>query len=96
MEERQVRTGSYGAIQGDGMKSKHAIIRTVLSGRWLAPHDIGQRLWNAGCPISPESVTARVRDLRKPQYGRHTVDKRRRKGTTYYEYSIPTNQQQEA
>ena len=79
------------------MKSKHVIIRKLLSqGRWLAPHEVRGILWNHACPISPEATTARIRDLRKPQYGRLTVAKRRRPGTRYYEYSIPTNHQQEA
>lgn len=76
------------------MKSQHQIIRNVLIGRWLAPHEVRSRLWERDFPISPEATTARMRDLRKLQFGGHNVIKRRRPGTRYYEYSIPTAKQE--
>lgn len=78
------------------MKSPHAVILHLLSRNvYYAPHEVQLQLTLCGCHVSPEATTARMRDLRKPQYGRHNLVKRVRKGTGYFEYCI-SNQQQEA
>jgi hypothetical protein len=61
-------------------------VREAIDGKWLAPHEIWEALKRSGIHISAEATTARIRDLRKPQFGAHKVVKRRTK--TYFEYSI--------
>ena len=61
-------------------------VRQLITGQSLAPHTLHELLKQRGVFISAESVTARLRDLRKPQYGRYDVKKKR--VGTYYEYSI--------
>jgi hypothetical protein len=63
-----------------------AAVREVITGKWLAPHEIWEALKRSGIHISAEATTARIRDLSKPQFGAHRVLKRRTK--TYFEYSI--------
>lgn len=38
--------------------------------------------------ISESAVSARIRDLRKPQYGGYTVNSRPRHGCSAWEYSV--------
>lgn len=38
--------------------------------------------------ISDSSCTARLRDLRKPRYGAHVIEKRKREGSRAYEYRL--------
>jgi hypothetical protein len=52
-----------------------ARVRTVMSGgAWLTLAEIAERA--AGS--SEAGVSARLRDLRKPRFGGHTVERRRR------------------
>ena len=37
---------------------------------------------------SDSTITARIRDLRKPQYGGHVIDARKRKSSRSYEYRL--------
>jgi len=46
-----------------------------------------------GRRISESAVSARIRDLRKPQYGGYTVNSRPRHVSTAWEYQILANQQ---
>jgi hypothetical protein len=79
------------------VKTTHEVVlQSLIRGRWLAPHEVEMQLKLHGIHISPTAVTSRMRDVKKSQYGAHPLVKRIRPGTTYYEYTIPTNQQQEA
>lgn len=76
----------------------HSIILDLLSrGSWYAPFEVRLQLRLAGF-LDIEAVTARMRDLRKPQFGRHSVKKQRRAGTTYFEYRVelPAERQEAA
>lgn len=73
-----------------------AIYELLSRGVYYAPHEVQLQLRLLGCHVSPEATTARMRDLRKPQYGQHKLVKRTRPGTGYFEYTIPTSSQQEA
>jgi hypothetical protein len=59
------------------------------SGDWWAPWELCNAILNRhGVKISDSSVTARLRDLRKPRYGAHIIEKRRRENSTAYEYRL--------
>jgi hypothetical protein len=73
-----------------------AIYELLRRGIWYAPHEVQLQLRLLGCHVSPEATTARMRDLRKPQYGRHNLVKRKRNGTDYYEYRIESAQEKAA
>ena len=61
----------------------------VKSGEWWMPHEICAAIRSHyGHMVSDSSVTARLRDLRKPAYGGHAVDKRIRFGSKAYEYKV--------
>jgi hypothetical protein len=75
----------------------HKAIRELLNrGVWYAPHEVNLQLRLLGCHVSAEATTARMRDLRKSQYGGHDMVKRRRAGTDYYEYRIEISQEKAA
>ncbi len=57
---------------------------------WVSLHEIIEETGTG----TTASVSARLRDLRKPQFGGHTVDKRRREGEEYkgvWEYNLTIN-----
>lgn len=78
-------------------KTVQPIICQILSrGLWYAPHEVSDELRRNGYAGSYDAVTSRMRDLRKPQYGRHYLKKQKRQGTTYYEYRIESQQEKAA
>lgn len=82
---------------GSESDKARAIILEILSqGRWYAPHETYREIQLRGCDLSPDSSSARQRDLKKPKYGRHPVVKRRRAGTDYYEYQIQRQEEKAA
>jgi hypothetical protein len=59
------------------------------SGEWWAPWELCNAILSRyALKVSDSSITARLRDLRKPQYGGHSIDKRRREGSAAFEYRI--------
>jgi len=47
-----------------------ALVRRIMSdGRWRFSHEIQDELLASGVMASESSITARLRDLRKPKYG---------------------------
>ncbi len=78
-------------------RTAQQIILELLSGNfWYAPHEVRLQLQLAGCHVAAEACTARMRDLRKEPWGKHDLRKRRRKGTTYFEYRIPRQEEKAA
>jgi hypothetical protein len=73
------------------------VIRDLLSrGRALTTYEVAGYLEIIeGRKISESACSARIRDLRKPQYGGYTVNSRPRHGSTAWEYQILANQQDE-
>lgn len=73
------------------------VIRDLLSrGYAYTTHEVAGFLEiTIGRRISESAVSARIRDLRKPQYGGYKVDSRPRHGSSAWEYSI-ANRNQEA
>ena len=63
-------------------------VRTIMrrSG-WVTIRDLQNRLMSKGVYVEPQTVSARIRDLRKPQFGGHEVE-RRHAGDGIYEYRI--------
>lgn len=68
----------------------NAYVLAVLSdGKWYMPYEIcNDILATKRIRISDSSCTARLRDLRKAKYGSHVIEKRRRAGSTAYEYKL--------
>ena len=69
-------------------KSVQAILLDVLGRGWYAPHELDLQLKLSGFYCSPTAITSRIRDLRKARYGGHSVVKRLRKDSGYYEYKV--------
>jgi len=59
------------------------------SGDWWTPQELCRALLNhENIMVSDSSLTARIRDCRKPRYGCHNIVKRRREGSNAYEYRL--------
>jgi hypothetical protein len=70
----------------------NAIVLAIMSdGKYRMPWEIcGIILRDHKIQISDASLTARLRDCRKAQFGSHTVEKRIREGSRAYEYRLVT------
>lgn len=55
------------------------VYRLMHDQQWRTLYEIEQAL---GIPT--QSASARIRDLRKPKFGSHTVERQRREGTFWY------------
>lgn len=64
-------------------KQMKAVYKVVKNGKWITLADL-----SAKANASEASVSARLRDFRKPQYGSMTVERRHVKGTGRYEYRL--------
>ena len=62
------------------------VYRAAKDGTW---HTLEHLSWVAGCTES--SASARLRDLRKPRFGSHTVNRRRTAKPGIYEYQLIVN-----
>jgi hypothetical protein len=61
------------------------VLHVLRLGGWWTPWQIQP---NVRCMVSDSSITARLRDLRKPQYGAHKIEKRKREGSRAFEYRL--------
>lgn len=70
------------------------VLKELLGrGHWYTPYEMqGYIEISLGRRISESAITARIRELRPDV----TVKSQQRPGHTAWEYTIPTNQQQEA
>lgn len=70
-------------------RQRQAVVRLMSDGKWRTYVEIGQALG-----IQPQSAGARMRDLRKEQYGAHDVPRRHRPGAPRgtFEYRIGDSQ----
>jgi hypothetical protein len=68
----------------------NALVLEILSGgSWVMPWEICEKLWrDHHLRVSDSSITARLRDLRKDRFGRHTVELRKREGSRAFEYRL--------
>jgi hypothetical protein len=55
---------------------------------WWTPWDLINKLASKEIYVSDASVTARLRDLRKPRYGAWSIEKRRIENCGAYEYRL--------
>lgn len=73
-------------------RSGLVVIRDYMlsHGDWRTPYEIREQLIIQGfhTNLSDAAITARLRDLRKAQFGSYQVDKRIRKGTHSREYKV--------
>jgi hypothetical protein len=57
--------------------------------QWNMPHELCSLVCcRHHVIVSDSSITARLRDLRKPRYGAHVIEKRRRANSSAYEYRL--------
>lgn len=66
------------------------IVREILlSHDWITPYQL-QAMVEArtGTWHSDASISARLRELRREEYGHHVIARRKREGTRSYEYRI--------
>jgi hypothetical protein len=68
----------------------NAIVYGILTdGRWWMPWEISEIILRAHrTRVSDSSITARLRDLRKDKFGKHTIELRKRPGSCAYEYRL--------
>lgn len=69
-------------------KSVHPVFKIMCSGRWLTLSEIGICLNLMNHHLPEQSISARVRDLRKPKYGGHTITRRATKTEGVFEYQL--------
>lgn len=70
---------------------QNAAVLRVMARRWPRTEwwtlpALRDQLSDMGIPISEAGLSARIRDLRKPQYGGHTIV--RRKNGSLWEYRL--------
>tara|TARA_Y100000310_G_scaffold93475_2_gene90966 strand:- start:6073 stop:6459 length:387 start_codon:yes stop_codon:yes gene_type:complete len=63
------------------------VVSALAEGAWRTLFEIAR---DTGDPEA--SISARIRDLRKPRFGKHTVDRRRREAGLF-EYRLTFNQE---
>ena len=68
----------------------NAFVLDILSrGNWIMPWEICDAILHEHhIRVSDSSITARLRDLRKDKFGKHTIELRRREGSRAYEYRL--------
>ncbi len=61
----------------------------MMESEWITPWEIQNTIHRLTGEIhSDSSITARMRDLRKPEYGGYLVERRKREGTKSFEYRM--------
>lgn len=66
---------------------REAIKDLLSNGHWYTANEIvGYLLITHKKLLADAAITARIRDLRKPQFGGHKVPSRPRQGSTAWEY----------
>ncbi len=65
------------------------VLRLLRDHQWWTPYDLcDQILAKYAILVSDSSITARLRDLRHPEYGFHLIEKRRIVDSNAYEYRL--------
>jgi predicted transcriptional regulator len=68
--------------KGKGAQQRETILNLMKDGRWRSLQEISECVDHF-----PQSITARLSELRKEQHGGYTVERRYNSGI--YEYRIP-------
>lgn len=67
----------------------HKIIARCAPMFWHSPQEIIHEInFVTGELYSDSCISARIRDLRKPEFGGHTVNARKRSGSRAWEYQL--------
>ena len=70
-------------------RSVDMVLALMSDGNWWTPWQLQEEIWRTrGVRISESGASARLRDLRKAEYGAHKVDVRRRNGSKSFEYRL--------
>ncbi len=65
------------------------VYEALLGGGWWTPWELCRFIGiRARVKVSDSSITARLRDLRKPRYGANVIEKRQRGGSKAFEYRM--------
>jgi hypothetical protein len=77
------------------IRTLNDMVRALLSnGDWWTPWEICEAIYRSrGIRVSDSSCTARLRDLRKPEFGGHVIELRRRAKSKAYEYHLSGTKQ---
>ena len=78
----EYRFSGPGQVQADQApmgRQLEAVLSLMRDGRWRTLREICDAIDNIG---DPQSISARLRDLRKERFGSWTVDRRIRAGTS--------------
>ena len=71
------------------LKAQIVHVYELMSGhQWWSISQLCDAIWKRGMHASQQSVSARIRDLRKERFGAHTVDRRRRNKRGDWEYRL--------
>lgn len=72
------------------VKTLNDMVLTLLQdGKWYAPWELCEEIFRTrGIRVSDSTLTARLRDCRKEQYGGHKILIRKRVGTRFFEYRL--------
>jgi hypothetical protein len=74
-------------LDGKRLTGQHAkVYNAMKSSKWYTLYELEHA---TGCPGA--SVSARIRDFRKPKFGEHTVERRRRGPGGTWEYRLLLN-----
>lgn len=87
----QVARDGFGFRAADpSIKSLNGmVLRLLRDHQWWTPYDLcDQILAKYAILVSDSSITARLRDLRHPEYGFHLIEKRRIVNSNAYEYRL--------
>jgi hypothetical protein len=70
-----------------------AVLYLLGDGRWWSVPELTKSVARiVGKSVSDSSTTARLRDLRKPKFGAHQIQSRRRAGGGSFEYRLSGGQ----
>lgn len=70
-------------------KTRSILLAYLSAGEWFTPFELSQKLRFVGdiC-ISDSNLTARLREMRRPEFGGHNIVSRPRAGSTAWEYKL--------
>lgn len=70
------------------MSTREELLKLLKLGRWLTIPVIQSYLNRQGIYLMETTVSTRLRDFRKPEFGGHDLPARRKKGSKLWEYKL--------
>ena len=87
--ERYAREWGFSSVDPDIKTLNGMVLRLLRDHQWWTPWDLCDNLLaHKNLLVSDSSITSRLRDLRKPQYGFHLIEKRRIVNSYAFEYRL--------